>query len=197
MPTSTGLRARVVASCLLASLFAVAGCSSLSGTDGKGYISGEGVPTEVAPGDRGEPIELAADDLEGASIALDDLRGKPTVVNVWWSACPPCRIEQPELNEAAEELGDQVEFVGLNIRDSSPDQALAYVRSFDVPYPSIYSPDGRALLPFAGTLSPRSIPSTVVLDGEGRIAASIIGALPSKQTLVSIVEKVLEERGPA
>ena len=62
-----------------------------------------------------------------------------------------------------------------------------------MPYPSIYSADGSALLPFAGTLTPRSIPSTVVLDADGRIAASVQGRVPTTQTLVSLVEKVLDE----
>ena len=59
-----------------------------------------------------------------------------------------------------------------------------------MPYPSYYSPDGRALLAFPGTLTPNSIPSFVVLDGEGRVAASIIGRLPSTTTLVEVVEDV-------
>jgi hypothetical protein len=56
-----------------------------------------------------------------------------------------------------------------------------------VPYPSVYSADGKALLQFQGTLGPRTIPAFVVLDDEGRIAASIIGSLPSTQTLVDLV----------
>jgi thiol-disulfide isomerase/thioredoxin len=115
------------------------------------------------------------------------------VVNVWASWCPPCRVEQPDLNEAAAELGDRVEFVGLNIRDASRDNAAAYVRNLEVPYASVYSADGAALLPFAGTLTPRSIPSTVVLDAEGRIAASVNGRIPTTQTLLSLVEAVLDE----
>ncbi len=150
--------------------------------------------SELAATDRGEPIELAGEGLDGKPLDLAEFRGKPVVINVWWSACPPCRVEQPDLNGAAEELGDRVHFVGMNIRDASPDQAKAYVRRFEVTYPSFYSPDGKALLPFAGTLSPRSIPSTVVLDHQGRIAASIIGRLPSEQTLVSVVETILDEQ---
>ena len=64
------------------------------------------------------------------------------------------------------------------------------MRRFAVPYPSFYSPDGRALLAFQGTLTPNSIPSFVVLDAEGRVAASIIGALPSATTLVDLVDEV-------
>ena len=177
----------------LACLLALAGCSGLSGTGDKGYISGTGVPTEVKAADRGAPIELAGSDLEGNPVDLAELRGKPVVLNVWWSECPPCRVEQPDLNEAAAELGDDVSFLGLNIRDSSAEEGLAFVRNFDIPYPSIYSPDGRALLAFAGTLNPRSIPSTVVLDAEGRVAASVQGRIPTTQTLLSLVDAVLDE----
>ena len=49
-----------------------------------------------------------------------------------------------------------------------------------MPYPSFYSPDGKALVPFSGTLTAYTVPSTVVLDAEGRIAASILGRLPSR-----------------
>ena len=177
----------------LACLLALAGCSSLSGTGDKGYISGTGVPTEVEPGDRGEPVELTGSDLDGGEVDLADLRGAPVVVNVWASWCPPCISEQPDLNEAAAALGEDVQFVGLNIRDASRDDAKAFVRDLDVPYGSIYSADGTALLPFAGTLTPRSIPSTVVLDAQGRVAASVNGRIPTTQTLVSLVEAVLGE----
>ena len=171
----------------LACLLALAGCSSLSGTGDKGYISGEGVPTEIKAADRGEPIDLSGTDLDGDPLELADLRGQVVVVNVWASWCPPCRVEQPDLNEAAAELGDEAVFVGINTRDASQDGARAYVRNFDVPYPSLYSPDGAALLAFAGTLTPRSITSTVVLDAEGRIAASVNGRIPTTQTLLSLV----------
>ena len=73
------------------------------------------------------------------------------------------------------------------------EKGLAFVRNFDVSYPSIYSPDGSALLSFAGTLNPRSIPSTVVLDSEGRVAASVQGRIPTTRTLLSLVDVVLDE----
>lgn len=169
------------------------GCSSLSGTGDKGYITGEGVPVEVAPADRGDPVDLAGEDLDGNAVDVAQMRGEVVVVNVWASWCPPCRVEQPDLNEAAAELGDRVRFLGINTRDSSDDGARAYVRNLEVTYPSLYSPDGAALLAFAGTLTPRSIPSTVVLDAEGRIAASVNGRVPTTQTLIALVDKVLDE----
>lgn len=174
-------------------MLVLTGCSSLSGTGDKGYITGEGVPTEVKAVDRGSPVELTGTDLDGQDVDLADLRGKPVVVNVWWSQCPPCRVEQPDLNEAAAELGDRATFIGLNIRDSSADAARSYVRGFEVPYSSIYSADGSALLAFAGTLNPRSIPSTVVLDAKGRIAATVQGRVPTTTTLVALVEGATDD----
>lgn len=169
------------------------GCSGLSGTGDKGYITGIGEITQVAPPDRGEPVELTGESLEGEPLSLADLRGEVAVVNVWWSACPPCRAEMPHLVGAAQETRDVASFVGINIRDGSVSQAQGFVRTFDVPWPSFFDPSGKALLPFAGTLSPRSIPSTVVLDPEGRIAAAVIGSIPSQQTLVELVEEVAAE----
>ena len=177
---------------VLVCLLLLAGCSGMSGTGDKGYISGEGVPVEVDAPDRGDPVDLTGDDLEGDPVDLADLRGKPVVVNIWASWCPPCIAEQPDLNEAADELGDDVAFVGVNIRDASRDDAAAFVRDLEVAYPSIYSGDGAALFAFAGTLGPRSIPSTVVLDAQGRIAASVQGRVPSVRTLVALVEKASE-----
>ena len=82
---------------------------------------------------------------------------------------------------------DDVAFVGVNTKDSSPDQGLAFERRYDVPYPSFFDPSGRTLLAFHGTLNPSAIPSTVILDQQGRVAASILGEVPSQQTLVDLV----------
>lgn len=166
----------------------LAGCSSLGGTGDKGYLEGAGQVIEVKAADRGEPISLEGQTLDGTSLSLSDLRGKPVVVNVWWSGCPPCRVEQPDLNAVAKGLGSSAAFVGINIRDLSPDNALAYTRSHDVTYPSLYDPSGKALLAFQGKLSPRTIPATLVLDSQGRIAASIIGRVPTRLTLTDLVE---------
>ncbi|WP_245596655.1 TlpA family protein disulfide reductase [Nocardioides alkalitolerans] len=171
----------------------LAGCSTFEGTGDQGYVTGNGQVTEVPPADRGEPVDLTGEDLEGEPISLEDARGLPVVVNVWGSWCPPCRAEAPDLVDAAEELGDSAAFYGINSRDSATAQGLSFERAYGVEYPSFYSPDGRALLAFSGTLSPRTIPATVVLDGEGRIAASIIGPLPSTKTLVDLVAAVAEE----
>ena len=169
------------------------GCSSLDGTGDKGYISGDGQITAIDPVDRGKPITLSGEDLDGKPLSFDDLRGRIVVVNYWWSACPPCRVEQPGLNKAAAELGDDAAFVGINIRDLSADQGRAYVRSFEVPYPSVFDPSGEALLAFSGVLSRNAIPSTLVLDKEGRVAATVIGRVPGSRTIPDLVADVAAE----
>lgn len=169
------------------------GCSSLEGTGDKGYISGDGQITTYDAADRGDPIELSGEDLEGNEVTLEDFRGKVVVVNYWWSQCPPCRVEQPGLNDAASELGDDAAFIGINIRDLSADNGLAYARKFDVPYPSVYDPSGKALLAFSGVLTRNAIPSTLVLDKEGRVAATVIGAVPGTRTIPDLVADLADE----
>ena len=166
----------------------LAGCTGVGGTGDKGYIDGNGTVTEVKASDRGEPITLEGKTLDGQSFSLSDLRGKPVVINLWWSGCPPCRTEQPMLNDIADQLGSSAHVVGINVRDSSPDMGAAYVRKFQVPYPSVYDPSGKALLAFNAGLSPRTIPTTLVLDSTGRIAALISGTVPTKLTLTDLVD---------
>lgn len=172
------------------------GCSAFGGLDGtgeKGYISGDGAIVQRAVEEREEPISLEGEDLEGQPLSLEELRGTPVVVTVWGSWCPPCVAEAPDVVDAAEQLGDDAAFVGLNLRDGNQAQALAFERNYEVPFPSFYSPDGREMLAFQGVLTPRSIPAFVVLDEEGRVAASINGGLPSTQTLVDLVRDVASD----
>jgi thiol-disulfide isomerase/thioredoxin len=147
----------------------------------------------VAVDAREDTITLDGEDLAGDPLAVQDFRGKPVVLVVWGSWCAPCRDEAPEVVAAAKELGDDVQFVGINIRDASSAQAQAFTRKFDVDFPSFYSPSGEALLAFPGVLGLRTIPAFAVLDAEGRVAASIIGKLPSQQTLVDVTKDVVDE----
>ena len=168
----------------------LAGCSGLPDSGDKGYPTGKGEVMQLAVDDRESPIALRADDIDGNEISLADYRGKPLVIVVWGAWCVECRAEQSEVNGAAEDLAGTAEFLGLDVREASVDDARAYVREKDVPYPSIDGNDGQALKNFTGALTPYTVPAFLVLDAEGRIAASIIGQLPSRLTLVDIVEEV-------
>lgn len=185
----TRLRPLLLVPVLLLGLVGVlAGCGSTA-TGDKGYISGEGVINQLPAAQRKAPGTVAGESLDGRHLSLAAERGKVVVVNVWGSWCPPCRAEADVLVAAARELRPKgVVFLGINSRDPSAAQARAFVRRYDVPYPSIYDPSGKNLLAFRGTLGPTSIPSTVVIDPQGRVAASILGEVTSKQTLIDLAE---------
>ena len=177
---------------VLAALVALAGCGGGKDTGDKGYIAGNGIVTVLPESDRKPPDPVAGKTLEGKPLSLEDYAGKTLVVNVWGSWCAPCRSEASDLVEAATELKvDGVEFLGINTRDPSPSNGIAFARQYKVPYPSLYDEAGRTLLAFNGTLPPSAIPSTLVIDVEGRVAASIIGET-TKATLIGVVRDVLK-----
>lgn len=194
-PSSLGVlsgRARAVAALLLLAA-ATASCSQDQvGTSGDaGFVSGKGIITRLPVDERERPGEVSGETLEGKPISLDDFAGRTVVVNVWGSWCAPCRAEAPELVAASRELADEdVAFLGINSRDLDKAAARAFQRRFEIPYPSIYDQRGRTLLAFRGTLSPNSIPSTVVIDEQGRVAASVLGEV-TESTLVGLVEDVI------
>ena len=146
----------------------------------------------MAPDDREDPVEISGTTVQGESLDLDDLRGKVVVLNVWWSGCGPCRTEMPMLVEAEDELGEEVAFVGINIRDLAPENAEAFERDRGVDYPSLYDPGSETLLRL-GRYAPYAPPATVVLDRDGRVAALVNGPIPSKSTLTTIVDDTLAE----
>ena len=168
-------------------------CTDANGTNGKDYVAGDGVVIEIPADERGKPVELSGQTLTGEQVDLADRRGSVVVVNVWWAGCPPCRKEAPLLVDASDELPGGGTILGINIRDSSKDNALAFERGFGVTYPSIYDPGSSLLLNFPTPFNPRDMPSTVVLDREGRVAALIRGEIPSKLTLIDLAEKAAED----
>ena len=177
-------------------LVTVGGCSSFHGLQAagsKGYVSGDGTFRTIPVADRGSPVDLSGTSLDGKPISLRQLRGKPTVVNVWGSWCADCHQEQPFIVAAAKRLGDRANFVGIDSRDGGTAQARAYTQRYGITWPSIFSPGGEALLAFPGVIGPGSIPSTVVLDAQGRAAAAINGAVPSTLTLVQLVQDVARD----
>jgi thiol-disulfide isomerase/thioredoxin len=193
--TATSVRRRtsraLVAPVLAVLLVAIAGCSNDIGSAGeKGFVSGNGLITTLPVSDRAEPGDVSGTTIDGEPLSLDDFAGQVVVVNVWGSWCAPCRAEAPMLAKAARDLADEdVAFLGIDSRDPSESAARAFVRRFDIPYPSIYDQQGRTLLAFRGTLTPNAIPSTVVIDRQGRVAASVLGEI-TRTTLYDLVEEV-------
>ena len=179
---------------LLAMLLLAAGCSSDTEASQGGYVGVRPSVTLVSPAERQPAPEVVGGRLGGSgTISTGQYAGKVVVLNVWGSWCGPCRLEAPDLAEASRETASRAQFLGLNTKDPSPAAAEAFVRAFEIGYPSIYDPQGKVLLSFAGDLPPSGIPSTLILDREGRIAARVIGPI-SKITLVNLIDDVAAGR---
>ncbi len=185
-------RARVssfLAALMLVVSVAATGCAESMG-GAEGFVAGSGTVTVLDAAKRVPAPELSGRSLSGRALALDDFAGSTVVLNVWGSWCAPCREEAPALIRAAERLDDRdVQFLGVSVREPGVASAKAFVRNFGVPYPSIYDSDGSQLLGFRDTLPPDAIPSTLVIDPQGRVAARVLGPV-DESTLVGLVNDV-------
>ncbi|RHW39892.1 TlpA family protein disulfide reductase [Lysinibacillus yapensis] len=118
--------------------------------------------------------------LSGESLTLSEFKGKKVVLNFWATWCPPCKEEMPHLQEFYEEYGeeDNVEIIGLNFtyRDGSIEKVQQFVDSYDLTFPI-------ALIEEAGVdqrYQVLTIPSTFMIDSNGRIQHHIVGPLDQK-----------------
>lgn len=148
---------------------------------------------QIPPADRQAAPDVRGETLTGEQAALADYRGKIVVINVWGSWCAPCRAEAPYLKKVYEDTREQgVVFLGINTRDATKTNALNFEKEFGITYPSLWDPAGRQLLKFKGTISPSAIPSTVVIDRQGRIAARALKALTEPE-LRKMIDPLLKE----
>ncbi|MEU8796198.1 TlpA disulfide reductase family protein [Spirillospora sp. NPDC048819] len=177
-PRISPLRAAAAAVALCGLLAGCAGTSASEdgqGGDANRFISGDGNVTEYKPADRPSVQGVTGELLDGKPFKLADFQGKVVVVNFWASWCAPCRGEAPSLQHVYTENKDKgVEFLGVNFKDSKAN-AEAFERKFKITYPSLSDADGQVTLAFR-EVPPSAIPSTLVLDRQGRVAARIIGA---------------------
>ena len=172
----------------------VSGCSSASGAGSSDtrYVAGDGSTILLSAAERSAAPDVAGTTLEGKPWSLADFRGKVVVVNVWASWCAPCRAEAADLETVFEEYSSKgVTFVGLNTRDSAAN-ALAFTRKLGVGYPSVRDEDGRLQLAFRDTLPPQAIPSTLIIDRQGRIAARALGPV-DKSRLRGLIDPLLAQ----
>lgn len=176
---------------LLAAVWLVTACGAASGSDAgpdTAFVAGDGSIVLIAPSERGPAPDLVGDTLEGGEFRLRDHLGEVVVLNVWASWCAPCRAEAPVLESVWQQVRDQgVQFVGLDTRDTV-EAALAFLDAYDITYPNVIDEDGRLQLLFSDTLPPQAIPSTLVVDRQGRVAGRIIGRA-TESTLRALIEE--------
>ena len=179
----------VLAAAVAAAVLAVAGCAATPSAGTGGFVTGDGSITVVDPGQRRQAPVISGTTLDGRQWSSDAAAGTVIVYNVWGSWCQPCRAEAPALQAVAEATADRAVFVGLNTRDLDPAAPRAFVRAFDITFPSLFDPDGSLLLAFAGELPPSAIPSTLIVDAEGRIAARVVGTT-TEATLRGLIDDI-------
>jgi peroxiredoxin len=195
-------RVLLSAAAAVAALTLLAGCTNdplaeqYSAGTTKNYISGEGTISEIAAADREEPVSFAGVTDSGEEVSSDDYAGDVLVLNFWYAGCPPCRVEAPDLEKLnASFAGEGVSFLGVNVRDQAA-QSLSFAEEFGITYPSVMdADDGNLLLAFSGTVAPNAVPTTLVIDKEGRVAARILGGIEGTSNLRTLINDALAEDG--
>ena len=118
-----------------------------------------------------EPVDFALQQLGGGEVSLSDYRGQWVVVNYWATWCTPCLKEIPDLSELNRERND-LTVLGLAFEDLEDSDFDGFLEDFDVSYPilkvDVYEPPE----PFG---APRVLPTTIILDKEGRAVKAFLG----------------------
>jgi len=177
----------------------LAGCAA-----GKDAVATGGSFTFVAPGGqsiifydppsaRGTVRGLAGQSLldPTRTISVDDFPGQVVVLNIWGSWCGPCRAEAPDLQQTYQQTrASGVALFGIDVRDDRA-AAVDFERDRGITYPSIFDSPGRSLDALRGF--PRNtVPSTIVLDRQHRVAAVFLTAIRISQ-LLPVVRRVAAE----
>lgn len=193
VPSRRGLL-RVAAAAPLAVLLAACGTdtSDRYASGDSGYVSGDGVSVEIPAAERGEAIAFTGTTFDQEPVDLADTRGEVLVLNVWYASCPPCRKEAPDLQAIHEEYAEKgVSFLGINVRDAAG-PAQAFEERYGITYPSVPDTGAEIMYALRGQVAPNAVPSTLVLDREGRVAARISGAA-DPSVLRAMIDAVIAE----
>jgi peroxiredoxin len=176
----------------LAAVLAFTGCANQAEPTSDGFVAGDGSFVVLDPTERQPAPQVTGSTLDGGTFTLADYAGDVVLLNVWASWCAPCRAEAPILERVWRDVQDEgVQFVGLDTRDSDA-AAQAFVNRFGLTYPNVVDRDGRLQLLFGDTLPPQAIPSTLLIDRQGRVAARALGKV-SESTLRGLLEPLIAE----
>ncbi len=151
--------------------------SQAAGSSSQGAESGQTADSAQAA----EPEKVLAPDFtvydaEGNPVQLYDYIGKPLVVNFWASWCGPCQMEMPHFEDKYQELGDEVQFLMINMTDGgreTVDSASAFIAEKGYTFPVLYDTDSNAAL----TYGAYSLPTTYFIDADGYAVAQATGAI--------------------
>ena len=196
LPRRAAAGALVAAAVVLGAAACGAGATAQDTAVGNGssFVTGSYGTTVFSLGSRPEAPAVAGTTLTGSKFRLSADRGSVVVMNFWGSWCTPCREEAPALGALARYFaGTDVRFIGVDIRDDPP-SAEAFMRTFRIGYPSLNDPNDLIALDFSGTVPPAGIPTTLVIDRSGHVAARIVGQA-SYSGLKALIKQAKAERG--
>jgi thiol-disulfide isomerase/thioredoxin len=166
------------------SVLLLAGCSGGgSSTAEESFVVGSGVQTFIKKDSRVKAPALSGMTLTGVNYTREP--GKVAVVNVWASWCSPCRAEAPALVALSKKY-PEVQFIGILTRDNLVN-AEAFVRTRNISYPTLI--DDALLIGFKDSLPANAIPSTIVIDSDGYVAARVSGVV-TIGSLSALIERV-------
>ncbi|MER6568687.1 TlpA disulfide reductase family protein [Streptomyces sp. NPDC001093] len=195
---STRSRAVLLSAVAAVAALTLSACGK-GGTSGgggnMGFVTGHNGIDTVPAGKRAGAPDLSGQTIDGRTLDVADYKGQVVVINVWGSWCGPCREEAEYFSKVSKQYdGKGVQFVGINTRDTSTTPAVAFEKEHGISYPSLYDPTGKLMLRFEkGTLNPQLIPSTLVIDKHGKVAARALEALDDT-ALLKMLKPVLAEK---
>jgi thiol-disulfide isomerase/thioredoxin len=122
---------------------------------------------------RVEPYDFNLALLGGGNVSLSSFRGKVVILNFWATWCPPCRTEMPSMETLYQHYKDQgLEMLAVNIRENR-NIVQRFIRSNNYTFPILMDVDGRV----AGIYGIEAIPTTFIIDREGKIIGRLVGSI--------------------
>ena len=177
---------------LLVSLVLVSGCAAnVTNTDGLGFVASDGSAVVLDIENRTKATDLTATLLDDSGTwRLAAMQRSVVFLNAWGPWCAPCRKEIPELESLYQELGSGFEVVGFATR-TTKSQAEAFLKNKNITYTQVQDFSSSVIARLDGIPS-STIPSTIFIDAEGRIAGWALGAA-DPTLLKSIAKSLMEE----
>ncbi|HJQ43376.1 MAG TPA: TlpA disulfide reductase family protein [Jatrophihabitantaceae bacterium] len=156
------------------------------------FVSGTKSGKLIAVGDRKKSGSFSGDGLSGGTVALSEFAGKVVVVNFWATWCGPCQVETPQFDAMyRKNKAKDVQFVGIDTKETSRDAARSFVKDNAISYPMIWDEPGRTAVQI-GKLPALALPFTVLIDKQQRVAAVYLTKLSPKD-LQPVLDKLVAE----
>jgi peroxiredoxin len=189
---------RVLVAAIAAALAvaALAGCTetpSFSSDGTTGYVSGAGVYKEIPVADRKPAMSFTSSLETGAKVTSAQLLGTVHVLNFWYAGCGPCRVEAPNMEKAYTHYKGSVPFYGVDVYDQAA-TAVTFEETHKVTYPSMIDTNTASVqYAYSAYVSPDSVPTTLVIDKHGRVAARVTGEVEEPSILTAIINRVIAQ----